>query len=383
VRRAPHFALRGLYHRASAAMELSAHLSESETLADRLFVELAQHPLVAPSAFGRLADSVDVSSPLQRALERIARLGPPHSAERRIRALRVANAELRTADDAMREEKNIREAVPHEDGKIATGAPGSGVADDERGVRKILSNVEASSASTVSSKRQPRAGTRSGAVAMPWERRTGERAETAPARAVSVADVRARRDAWLKKAGSDRPVASAEPDDGVVADLIAGRDVPTAALIQAAAPSASAEPPGDQATSPLQQTVLQLGAALDRIAARAAGRSVSPPSYVRSEPFGIGAEHTDRTGDRATLDLADAQASGLHRLAMRMGTSVRRAAGDAGEAPSRWAQHDRPAFPESPAPGAEPDDNTLATRLADILAREARRHGIETEGIEP
>ena len=80
MNRAPHFALRGLYRRAGAAVGLAARLDESEALAGQLFVDLARHALVAPALLERLAAGVDTTTPLQSALARIAsacRRNPP------------------------------------------------------------------------------------------------------------------------------------------------------------------------------------------------------------------------------------------------------------------------------------------------------------------
>jgi len=72
MKRAPHFALRGLYRQAGVAVGLAEQLDASEALAGQLFVDLARHALVAPALLERLAAGIDTTTPLQNALARIA-----------------------------------------------------------------------------------------------------------------------------------------------------------------------------------------------------------------------------------------------------------------------------------------------------------------------
>ena len=82
MNRAPHFALRGLYRQAGAAVGVAARLDESETLAGRLLADLARHALVVPAVLERLAAGVDTATPLQGALARLASGPPPQPAGR-------------------------------------------------------------------------------------------------------------------------------------------------------------------------------------------------------------------------------------------------------------------------------------------------------------
>ena len=75
LNRAPHFALRGLFRQAGAAIRLAARLRESETLAGKLFVELTRHR-AGRSGHARTACHRDRhDDPVESALARIARLG--------------------------------------------------------------------------------------------------------------------------------------------------------------------------------------------------------------------------------------------------------------------------------------------------------------------
>ena len=152
--------------------------------------------------------------------------------------------------------------------------------------------------------------------------------------ASSPAAARAAFEQWIERAGlkSDRPVAVlgrvADVAADAIAELIAGRVVPTGTLI-AAAVAGKAEQPDVPAASPLAQSAAQIREVLERIAARRVARGERPPPGAHSEPSGIGSEPAAGGDGRATLDHAGARVSGLRRLAnaggrRRQGGRVRR-----------------------------------------------------------
>ena len=162
-----------------------------------------------------------------------------------------------------------------------------------------------------------------------------------------------------------------------IAELIAGRMVPTGTLIAAAVATGTAEQPDVPAASPLAQSAAQISAVLERIAARRLARGERPPPGARREPSGIGSEPAAGSDGRAALDHAGARVSGLRRLAMRAGAGVRAIEFDAGDAPVAPIRREWSGFDRSSVTLPETDD-ALSRRIADILMREARRHGVET-----
>jgi hypothetical protein len=205
--------------------------------------------------------------------------------------------------------------------------------------------------------------------------------------AVSAAATRAMFEQWSERAGlkSDRPVAALGRTAGaaadVIAELIAGRMPPTGALI-AAAVAGTAEQPNQPAPSPFEQSAMQIRAVLDRIMTRSPLRGERLRRDARPEPSGIGSEPAVGEDDRAALDHTGARVSGLRRLAMRAGAGVRAVEFDTGDAPVAAARREWSGFDRNSITLPETDD-ALSRRIADILMREARRHGVETAGVEP
>ena len=167
-----------------------------------------------------------------------------------------------------------------------------------------------------------------------------------------------------------------------IAELIAGRMVPTGTLIAAAVATGTAEQADVPAASPLAQSAAQIREVLERIAARRVARGERLPPGARAEPSGIGSEPVAGGDERAALDHAGARVSGLRRLAMRAGAGVRAVEFDAGDAPVAPTRREWSGFDRSSVTLPETDD-ALSRRIADILMREARRHGVETSGVEP
>ena len=93
---------------------------------------------------------------------------------------------------------------------------------------------------------------------------------------------------WIERAGPQvrspgRGVgAAAGAAADVIAELIAGRMLPTGALIAAAVSTGTAEQPNKPATSPLEQSAMQIRAVLDRIAARRLARGERLPPDART-----------------------------------------------------------------------------------------------------
>jgi hypothetical protein len=168
----------------------------------------------------------------------------------------------------------------------------------------------------------------------------------------------------------------------VIAGLIAGRPVPTATLIEAAVSADSAEHPVLPEISPLQQSADRLGAVLNRIAARRAAADERLSPDTRTEASDPGSEPVARMNGHATLEHAGVPVSGLRRLAMRAAASVRAIDDDTHDEPASGIR--RELSVSAPHPTALPEtDDALSRRIADILMREARRHGVETSGVEP
>lgn len=362
MKRAPHFALRGLYRQAGVAVGLAEQLDASEALAGQLFVDLARHALVAPALLERLAAGIDTTTPLQNALARIASR-PRQPADRPGRG--------RGADSA--------EPVPRAGRSMLTakteGQAGAGLGQR---VQEILSSPAVRSALT---------GTPEEPTLARVGRWAGIARQGTAAGAVSAAATRAMFEQWSERAGlkSDRPVAALGRTAGaaadVIAELIAGRMPPTGALI-AAAVAGTAEQPNQPAPSPFEQSAMQICAVLDRIMTRSPLRGERLRRDARPEPSGIGSEPAVGEDDRAALDHTGARVSGLRRLAMRAGAGVRAVEFDTGDAPVAAARREWSGFDRNSITLPETDD-ALSRRIADILMREARRHGVETAGVEP
>jgi hypothetical protein len=368
MKRAPHFALRGLYRQAGVAVGLAEQLDASEALAGQLFVDLARHALVAPALLERLAAGIDTTTPLQNALARIASR-PRQPADRPGRG--------RGADSAEPVSRAGRSMLTAK----TEGQAGAGLGQR---VQEILSSPAVRSALT-GTPEEPTlarvgrwAGIAGAAVA-----EVAARQGTA-AGAVSAAATRAMFEQWSERAGlkSDRPVAALGRTAGaaadVIAELIAGRMPPTGALI-AAAVAGTAEQPNQPAPSPFEQSAMQIRAVLDRIMTRSPLRG---ERLTRPEPSGIGSEPAVGEDDRAALDHTGARVSGLRRLAMRAGAGVRTVEFDTGDAAVAAARREWSGFDRNSITLPETDD-ALSRRIADILMREARRHGVETAGVEP
>jgi hypothetical protein len=371
MKRAPHFALRGLYRQAGVAVGLAEQLDASEALAGQLFVDLARHALVAPALLERLAAGIDTTTPLQNALARIASR-PRQPADRPGRG--------RGADSAEPVSRAGRSMLTAK----TEGQAGAGLGQR---VQEILSSPAVRSALT-GTPEEPTlarvgrwAGIAGAAVA-----EVAARQGTA-AGAVSAAATRAMFEQWSERAGlkSDRPVAALGRTAGaaadVIAELIAGRMPPTGALI-AAAVAGTAEQPNQPAPSPFEQSAMQIRAVLDRIMTRSPLRGERLTRDARPEPSGIGSEPAVGEDDRAALDHTGARVSGLRRLAMRAGAGVRAVEFDTGDAPVAAARREWSGFDRNSITLSETDD-ALSRRIADILMREARRHGVETAGVEP
>ena len=365
MNRAPHFALRGLYRRAGPAVCAVARLDESETLADKLLVDLARHALVVPAVLERLPAGVDTTTALEGALARLASGPPPQPAGRPGRG--------RSADSA---EHVARAARGMPTAKTEShAAPNLG-----QRVQEMLSAV-VPHATPIETQEEP-----------PTLARIGRRVGVIGAAAAEVAAkrpaARAAFEQWIQRAGpkSDRPVAAVGRAAGAAADviagLIAGRMPPTGALIAAAVATGTAEQPDVPAASPLEQSAMQIRAVLDRIVVRRVAREERLPPGARAEPSGIGSEPVAGGDDRTALDHAGARVSGLRHLAMRAGAGIRAVELDAGDAPVASTRRKWSGFDRSSVTLPETDD-ALSRRIADILMREARRHGVETTGVEP
>ena len=371
MNRTPHFALRGLYRRAGAAISLSARLDETETLAGRLFVELARHPLVAPAVMEQLAIGVDTTTPLQRALLRIARSKLTHPGHPR--------APRRDADTAEYVASRATDATAGREKQAAIGSP--------QRVQDIIRAAKPPSPFALTSEQsqaRPRVlrASESSDASMPTVVATSSSSNTT--RAPAPAAAREALEEWIRKAGAaaDRPVMVSGLAADVIAGLIAGRPVPTATLIEAAVPADSAEQPDRPVISLLQQSTDRLGAVLDRIVARRAATSERLPPDPRTEASNPSSEPAARMDGHATLDHAGVPISGLRRLAMRAGASVRAIDHDTRDEPVSGIR--RELSVSAPHPTALPEtDDALSRRIADILMREARRHGVETSGVEP
>jgi hypothetical protein len=374
LNRAPHFALRGLYRRAGPAVGVAARLDESETLADKLLVDLARHALVVPAMLERLAAGVDTKTALEGALARLASGPPPQPAGRPGRG--------RGADSAEHVARAARGMLTAKTDSHA--APNLG-----QRVQEIL-RAMAPHATPIGTQEEPptlaRVGRWAGIIGAAVAEVAAKRWTAAPAS--SPAAARAAFEQWIERAGikSNRPVAMLGRVADVAADamteLIAGRMVPTGTLIAAAVATDAAEQADVPAASPLQQSAMQISAVLERIATRRPARGERPPPGVRPEPSGIGSEPVAGRDDRAVLDHAGARVSGLRRLAMRAGAGVRAVEFDAGDAPVASTRREWSGFDRSSVTLPETDD-ALSRRIADILMRETRRHGVETSGVEP
>jgi hypothetical protein len=369
LNRAPHFALRGLYRQAGEAVGVAARLDESETLAGKLLVDLARHALVAPAVLERLTAGTDTTTPLQNALARIASR-PPQPAGRPGRA--------RGADSA----GHVSRAAA---GMLTARTEGQAATGLGQRVQEILSSMALRSTPTGTQEeptlaRVGRWAWIAGAAAAEVVARQGTAAG-----ASSAAAARAIFDQWIERAGpaSDRPVAALGRAAHVIAGLVAGRMIPTAALIAAAVSTDAAEQSMVPAASPLEQSAVQLRTVLDRIMTRRPRRGERLPPGARAEPSGIGSEPAARD-DRAALDHAGARVSGLRRLAMRAGGGVRAVEMDTDDAPAPARDARREWSSSARGPTALPEtDDALSRRIADILMREARRHGVEITGVEP
>jgi hypothetical protein len=195
---------------------------------------------------------------------------------------------------------------------------------------------------------------------------------------------RAAFDRWIETAGlgSDRPVAAVAAND-LIGELVAGRTISTAALIAAANPSDAPDEPGETPDSPLAQSASRLVVALDRIEARRASFRARREPGARAD-FSEQSSEPASTTDHRLIDDAGARVSGLRRLATRAGAEIRSISDDSEHEPAPWTRREGgDAQAGSITLPPESDDDTLARRIADILTREARRHGVETGGIEP
>ncbi|MGH6923188.1 MAG: hypothetical protein ACRED5_05405 [Propylenella sp.] len=376
MRRAPHFALRGLYRRAGAAIGIAARFDEGKSVPKILLAELSHHPLVAPAALEKLAIGVDAATPLERALARIARKKPERAAAGRTR--------MRRADRLSR----IRGGGGVTPEREETSA-------DREGAKRVAEILSAASSVTSSAdedgwratQRRSRRGLQSRGAEMS-ERRLSQAEEepTASSRetAITPKAARAAFDRWIDRIGpgSERPVA-AVPATEAIGELVAGRTISTASLNAAANPSDAPDEPGEISDSPLAQSEFLLAAALDRIDARRASLRARRAAGARAD-FSEQSSEPASTTDHRLIDDAGGRVSGLRRLAVRAGAEIRSSTDDAEYEPAPWARRERGEVQAgSIALLPEPDDDTLARRIADILAREARRHGVETGAIEP
>jgi hypothetical protein len=193
---------------------------------------------------------------------------------------------------------------------------------------------------------------------------------------------RAAFDRWIETAGpgSERPVAAVAAND-LIGELVAGRTTSTAALIAAANAPDAPDELGETPDSPLAQSASRLVTALDRIDARRAWLRVRREPDARADSSDQGSE---MASSYRPIDDTGVRVSGLRRLAMRAGAEIRSIANDTDYEPAPWMRRERSdASSGSITLLPEADDDTLARRIADILTREARRHGVETGGIEP
>ena len=352
---------------------MAARIDESETLAGRLLADLARHALVVPAVLEGLAAGVDTATPLQGALARLASGPPPQPAGRPGRGRGAGSAEhISRAAGGMLTAKTETQA-------------GTGLGQR---VQEILNSPAVRSALSGTQEEAPtlaRVGRWAGVIGAAVAEAAAKGLTAVPAS--SPAAARAAFEQWIERAGlkSDRPVAVlgrvADVAADAIAELIAGRVVPTGTLI-AAAVAGKAEQPDVPAASPLAQSAAQIREVLERIAARRVARGERPPPGAHSEPSGIGSEPAAGGDGRATLDHAGARVSGLRRLAMRAGAGVRAVEFDAGDAPVAPIRREWSGFDRSSVTLPETDD-ALSRRIADILMREARRHGVETSGVEP
>ena len=69
-------------------------------------------------------------------------------------------------------------------------------------------------------------------------------------------------------------------------------------------------------------------------------------------------------------------------MVRRAGTEVRAIHDDTGDEPLSWTRRDWNGTSRGSMALPETDD-ALSRRIADILTREARRHGVEIAGVEP
>ena len=106
--------------------------------------------------------------------------------------------------------------------------------------------------------------------------------------------------------------------------------------------------------------------------------SGSPVDHEAARQFGEAvAVALNERDENALSSLID-----FHGLAMRAGAGIRAVELDAGDAPVASTRRKWSGFDRSSVTLPETDD-ALSRRIADILMREARRHGVETTGVEP
>lgn len=350
----PHPALRGLYRGAGTVSRLAVRFRDGGDGLAACVADLGSHPLLGDESIQALVFDLDTASPLRRALERLA-CNPP--------AVRAVQPSLRRPRDAS-VGRPLLKPVAHE----STAVPGS--ANDTDRVNAILAEFESTEVAGQSSDRvpfvpRPSDGPDRANVA------TSESSATDRSRASDLLELLARRAGVV--GGLNRPVIADPVFEETTRDLLVHGRISDAALRASAQRIAGDESVRDDHVVSAVATVLaQVERRVATIEQRRSERAVDRRE-TRREREGSSVEDPG-------VGFATERVSGLRRLAMQAAAGVRPQidlpSPDRGEIYSGTAV---------PRPGSEnpANDEELSRRLADILRREAWRHGIDTSGVDP
>jgi hypothetical protein len=391
----PQSAFRALHRAAASVYSLAARFSGADGALRPLQLDLDDHVLIADGPWGALAGNLDVETPLRRALARLARNPPPlgRTAQRHAAAAfpdatgepsspRQKPAPQAIAQGAPRISAILAESAESAGAGPAGTAParrsmprpGNAQAPRQRdadGDRKS-GHSDPSTAKNASPARARDAGDDPGFG--PGQATTGNAVPARPRRAGAgdglgfgpgraTADGTARAPARPAGAGINRSM----PDAAAVSELLVHGRLSKTSLAGLVARAAGDEPPtAAAAMPPWLQRVQKLVAVIERHRRVADAR---PPSL-------------DSSADdaRPSGAFAAERTTGLRRLAIQAGAELHRL-------PVAQPSHGEDRIAAAGRhlglrPPLDDDDDNLSRRLADILRREAQRHGIDMGGVD-